>query len=75
MFMWFGCWSKVIPTSHLPWGYVVEDETLHCQMSEHTVMYSENTNPTADVVICWKAVHTILATSIQQQLGSCWSYS
>jgi len=48
MFMWFGCWSKVIPTSHLPWGFVVEDETLHCQMSDHTVMYSENTNPH-----CW----------------------
>ena len=34
--MWFGCWSRVIPTSHLPWtkGDVVEDETWHCQMSD-----------------------------------------
>ena len=34
--MWFGCWSRVIPSSHLPWtkGDVVEDETWHCQMSD-----------------------------------------
>ena len=78
MFMWFGCWSMVIPTSHLPWtkGDVVEHETWHSQMSD--ICTKEVPSPTAVSIHCVGRLSVGYdITSIELLyliLGSCWSY-
>ena len=72
------CWSRVIPTSHLPWtkGDVVEHETWHSQMSDTCTQ--EIPSPTAVSIHCvGRLSHGYDITSIQLLhliLGSCWSY-